>query len=152
MENNEDQCGGGGKFLLGLVLGGAIGAIAALLYAPRRGEDTRKMIAQKSSEYTEVAKAKTGEVAEAIKTNATQLGERTASAVNDLKAKTADKTSELVSNVRDSAQNLARQGKALVDAKATQIQNAISEGKEAFADTKQHLKKAVEEDGSEPAA
>ena len=39
----------GGK-LIWFVAGAAIGAAVALLYAPQRGEDTRRMIAEKSRE------------------------------------------------------------------------------------------------------
>ena len=39
-----------GKFLAGFIVGGAVGALAGLLLAPKSGEETREMIAQKSSE------------------------------------------------------------------------------------------------------
>ena len=39
-----------GKFFAGFLVGGAVGAIAGLLLAPQSGEETRDMIAQKSSD------------------------------------------------------------------------------------------------------
>ena len=39
-----------GKFFAGFLIGGAVGAIAGLLLAPQSGEETRDMIAQKSSD------------------------------------------------------------------------------------------------------
>jgi gas vesicle protein len=39
-----------GNFLAGAVVGGAIGATVALLFAPRSGEDTRKMLKDKANE------------------------------------------------------------------------------------------------------
>ena len=39
-----------GKFLAGFIVGGAVGAIAGLLLAPKSGEETRAMIAKTSSE------------------------------------------------------------------------------------------------------
>ena len=39
-----------GKFLAGFIVGGAVGAIAGLLLAPKSGEETREMLAKTSSE------------------------------------------------------------------------------------------------------
>ena len=39
-----------GKFLVGFIVGGAVGAIAGLLLAPQSGEETREMIAKTSSD------------------------------------------------------------------------------------------------------
>ena len=38
------------KFLAGFIVGGAIGAIAGILLAPKSGEETRKMIADTTKE------------------------------------------------------------------------------------------------------
>ena len=40
-------------FIAGLVVGGAIGAIAGLLFAPETGEETRKKVAVKSKEWAD---------------------------------------------------------------------------------------------------
>ncbi len=40
-----------GKVLLGLASGVAAGAILGLLYAPKKGKDTRKAITKKSDDY-----------------------------------------------------------------------------------------------------
>ena len=39
-----------GKFLAGFIVGGAVGALAGLLLAPKSGEETREMLARTSSE------------------------------------------------------------------------------------------------------
>ena len=39
-----------GKFLAGFIVGGAVGALAGLLLAPKSGEETREMLAKTSSE------------------------------------------------------------------------------------------------------
>jgi len=43
----------GFAFIAGLVVGGAIGAIAGLLFAPETGEETRKKVAVKSKEWAD---------------------------------------------------------------------------------------------------
>ena len=44
----ENRMGGVPFFLAGAVIGGAIGATCALLFAPQSGEETRKMIKEKA--------------------------------------------------------------------------------------------------------
>lgn len=43
----------GFAFIAGLVVGGAVGAIAGLLFAPETGEETRKKVAVKSKEWAD---------------------------------------------------------------------------------------------------
>lgn len=45
-----------GKFFLGALIGAAAGAVAGILFAPRSGEETRKMIGDKAKDYTEKGK------------------------------------------------------------------------------------------------
>ena len=40
-----------GKLLLGLVSGAVAGAVVGLLYAPKKGKDTRKAITEKGDDY-----------------------------------------------------------------------------------------------------
>lgn len=40
-----------GKMLLGLVSGAVAGAVVGLLYAPKKGKDTRKAITEKGDNY-----------------------------------------------------------------------------------------------------
>jgi gas vesicle protein len=47
---NQESKSSAGLFLAGAVLGGAIGAVLALLFAPQSGEETRKMIKEKATE------------------------------------------------------------------------------------------------------
>jgi gas vesicle protein len=41
---SNNECSNVGNFISGAVVGGAIGAGLALLFAPRSGEETRKML------------------------------------------------------------------------------------------------------------
>ncbi len=47
-----------GKILVGILSGAAIGAAAGMLFAPKKGKDTRKQIASKSNEYMYDTKSK----------------------------------------------------------------------------------------------
>jgi len=48
--NQDSRASGAGLFIAGAVIGGAIGATVALLFAPQSGEETRKDIAKKAKE------------------------------------------------------------------------------------------------------
>lgn len=50
-------------FLIGMLVGGVVGAGAALLFAPMKGEDTRRKISDTSRSATE----KVGKVASSVK-------------------------------------------------------------------------------------
>ncbi|MHA6280734.1 YtxH domain-containing protein [Salinimicrobium sp. CAU 1759] len=53
-----------GKILAGILSGAALGAIAGLLLAPKKGSETRKNIADKSNEYMYGAKSKYNDMAD----------------------------------------------------------------------------------------
>ena len=48
-----------GKIVLGTLAGLAIGAIAGILFAPKKGSKTRKLITDKGEEYVDVLKSYT---------------------------------------------------------------------------------------------
>ncbi len=60
-----------GAFLIGFVVGGIAGAVAALLLAPQSGEETRALIKDKSIELRD----KAAEQAEMVSTRANELAE-----------------------------------------------------------------------------
>jgi len=45
-----------GKFVIGALVGAALGAAAGLLFAPRSGKETRKIVGKKAKEYAEKGK------------------------------------------------------------------------------------------------
>ncbi|MCL2451671.1 YtxH domain-containing protein [Candidatus Saccharibacteria bacterium] len=57
----------GGKFFLGAVIGGAIGAVAGLLSAPKSGKETRADLKKKADEAKEFAGEKTKEAKKAAR-------------------------------------------------------------------------------------
>lgn len=155
--NNDSNSGG--AFLVGVLVGGAVGAVAALLLAPQKGDETRAFIAEKSADYASVVKNKTTEVADVVKQNANQISEKTHDTVDQLKNRTtdvattvADRAGEAVSSVKEQATNALNKGKALVEAGAAVVQEAIADGRNAAQKTENHLQAEVAESASEPGA
>lgn len=53
-----------GKILLGILSGVAAGAAAGMLFAPKKGADTRKRITDRSNEYMYETKSKFNDLAD----------------------------------------------------------------------------------------
>jgi gas vesicle protein len=87
-----------GAFLAGFVVGGLVGAVAALLMAPQSGEDTRTLIRDKSIELkTQVegtaadARAKAERIAQDAKSRAEDLQRRGQVLLEEQKARLGGK-------------------------------------------------------------
>ena len=59
-----------GKFVLGVLAGFAVGALAGILFAPAKGEDTRRDISKKSEEMIDELKDKVESLVDEIKSKA----------------------------------------------------------------------------------
>lgn len=46
----------GGKFVIGAMVGAVAGAVAGLLFAPKSGKQTRKIIGDKAKDYADKGK------------------------------------------------------------------------------------------------
>src|SRR3989304_5688712 len=79
MADNDTDLGFG-TFFLGLVVGGAVGAAVALLFAPQSGEETRMMIQEKGIEIRD----KVGESATAARVRAEEKARDAKSKAEDL--------------------------------------------------------------------
>jgi gas vesicle protein len=88
---NKDNAIG---FGIGLLSGAIIGGVIALLYAPKTGAETRKLIKDKTVEVADTVKEKTMGVIDAVK----------------------EKTGEVVEMVKDEYTEVNRKGHAAVKA------------------------------------
>ncbi len=70
--------GGGGGFLLGLLMGGVGGFVAGMILAPKSGEETRAFILDQSREWRDKADELTSATRERMATAASE-GRRAAS-------------------------------------------------------------------------
>ncbi len=125
-----------GSFLSGFMIGGLIGAAAALLLAPQSGEETRTIIRDKSIELKDRA-ADTAEEARA----------RAEAAAAEARAR----AEELSQQARDRAEELRKRGQEVYEEQRVRINKAIDAGKSA-AQGKKAPTSSEETPPTEPAA
>jgi gas vesicle protein len=104
-----------------LLIGGGIGAILALLFAPKSGHELRGDIA----DVTRKGIDRTRETAAQVQTRAGEYYEAT-----------RERAGEIYSTAADKAGVLAESARAVAGNKGGQIQAAIDAGKKAYADEK----------------
>ncbi len=90
MADNDDF----GMFLIGFVVGGVAGAVAALLLAPQSGEETRTLIKDKSIELRDMATeqadiftTRAGKVAEDARVRGKELVDSAGKTANEARAR-----------------------------------------------------------------
>jgi gas vesicle protein len=104
-----------------LLIGGGIGAILALLFAPKSGQELRSDIADATRKGID----RTRETASQIGTRAGEYYEATRERASELYSAAADKAGDMASAAREAA---ARRG--------GQLSAAIEAGKQAYAEEK----------------
>lgn len=94
-----------GAFLVGFIVGGLTGAVAALLFAPQSGEETRALIRDKSIE---------------LRDRASQTAEETLARAEAAAAEARQRAEEYAKLARERAEQLASEvrerGKSAIDA------------------------------------
>jgi gas vesicle protein len=129
-------------FVVGMLVGSAIGAAVALLYAPQPGDATRDMIKQKAGE----AKDRAGELATTAKEKAGTVAGTISSTVTDKAGTVRDSAMGMVDQVKSTAQDLVDKGRSLVETKKGQVAAAVDAGKQAYQEKRTELESDVLED------
>lgn len=77
-------------FAIGLLVGGALGALVALLYAPAPGEETRQTLSDRATDLGHTVKDRATDYGQTVKDKATVVGQTV-----------KDKATQVGSTVRD---------------------------------------------------
>ncbi len=92
-----------GAFLVGFIVGGLTGAVAALLLAPQSGEETRAVIREKSIELKDQAKVEADKALRQAETLAADAKEK----VQDYSRKAVKQGEELLETAKSKAKSIA---------------------------------------------
>ena len=101
MSNNDSSSGF--AFIAGLVVGGAVGAIAGLLFAPETGEETRKKVAEKSKEYADEMYSKFDDMKASVSEVMEDVKKGTAEVMEDVKKGTVEVLDDVKKNMAKKA-------------------------------------------------
>jgi gas vesicle protein len=108
-----EEKGGFGYFLLGL----GIGVAAGMLWAPRAGDETRQLLADKAGEGADFLKSRAGESSEYVRQRA--------------------------EDIKQSASELYEKGRTTVSRQKETLNAAVEAGKQAYRDSVSDIKSAV---------
>ena len=149
---DENESSGAGSFLVGALVGGVIGAAAALFLAPKTGSEMRGSLTtqatqlkdksieissvakEKATELTSVAKEKTGELSKTIQEQSGQFVDK----VKSMKSKTSIPMDD------GTASSEGEESIDFVDTVKSNIENAVEAGEESMTATAEAIKEAVE--------
>lgn len=101
------------NFLTGIVVGAIVGAAAGILLAPDSGEETRKKIAEKTSDLKEGLESKFQDVSEKIKNLENEALSEFKNKFYDVKGKIKDKYAHLSDKVDEVENDLLSKYKDL---------------------------------------
>jgi gas vesicle protein len=83
----SNQDGEFGAFFVGFIIGGLVGAAAALLLAPQSGEETRTIILEKSTEIKDKTAQSATQAMESARVRADELAASAKQKADDLQAR-----------------------------------------------------------------
>jgi gas vesicle protein len=133
MSNQQDNFTKG--FLLGALIGGAAGAITALLLAPKSGVDLRRDLAEKSGEWYEKANefaAEQGKVVGKVVNEGRVRAEQVVRTTKEQAGSILSEAETLLRDVRHRAEHFAGQAQHQVVDNVARIQDAAKVGVETF--------------------
>lgn len=151
---DEKESAGAGSFLLGAVVGGVIGAAAALFLAPKTGQEMRDdlstqatQIKEKSIELSAIAKDKATEYSAVAKDKATKYSAVAKEKATELTATAKEKTEEMTKTIQEQTEQITDKVKSLKKTveSAANDEAVSTEVEENLTATAEALKEAVVE-------
>ncbi len=118
--------------LIGLIAGGAIGSVLALLYAPKSGKELRADLKERADDFLGDAEAYMKSARSKASQIVTDAKERSDQLMNDAQRRAntlIDDADRIISGVK--------QKTAVVVEEGTKIKNAVKAGVDAFKDERQ---------------
>jgi gas vesicle protein len=124
---------------IGLLTGGAIGAIVALLYAPKSGKELRQDIRVKTDEYYDETEKFIADAKVKAKDLMNDGKKRSEQLISSAKAKSEEllKNAERIfAEAKSKTGAIVSSGKDIVDGETSKLKTAFKAGVDAYKDTK----------------
>ena len=134
---SQDNSGKG--LLIGFLAGGVVGAIVALLYAPKSGRELRNDIRTKSDEYYDDVEKYFAEARDKAKDLINEGKKKSDKLISDAKVKSEEllKDAERIFNdAKSKAEGYVSKGKDTIDQETAKVKTAIKAGVDAYKETK----------------
>lgn len=129
-------------FVIGVAIGSAVGAAAALLYAPQSGAETRQFIGEKAdevkvrgTEYAGIAREKASEAVDVTKQKAAALAEQATSKMRE----TTDQVKARAGSVVEDAKETLDKSMGMVERQTEAVKSAVEAGKQAYVEKSKEL-------------
>ena len=122
-----------------LLIGGGIGAILALLFAPKSGQELREDIADATRKGLEKSK----EVAGQLQERAGEYYEVSRERASEFYTTAKEKGNELVEKAKDTAEELGEKARGAAARTTNPISAALEAGKEAYLEEKRRTESSV---------
>lgn len=126
-----------------LLIGGGIGAILALLFAPKSGQELREDIA----DVTRKGLDKGRETANQLQERAGEYYEVSREKASELYATAQERATEFVEKAKDTAEDLSEKAKGAAARTTNPISAALEAGKEAYLEEKRRTESSVITEG-----
>ncbi|MGH1362333.1 MAG: YtxH domain-containing protein [Calditrichia bacterium] len=146
------------EFIKGLIVGGALGAVAALLYAPQSGKEMREELGGKAGDLYDRARreyddqlVRARENYDAAKARIADLEASASHFRGDLEENLSE-TGEKLRETGEKFRNVAGEGKKTVAEGASRLKDALGAAKSAYLKEKQGDDAPAENGAEEPAA
>ena len=133
-ENNS-----GSSVFLGFLAGGAIGAILALLYAPKTGRELRNDIKSRTDEYLDEADKYITEARNRAKVLINEGKKKSDKIINDAKEKSdaiLKDAEKIFHDAKAKASGNIDEGKSKLEKETDNLKNAFKAGVDAYKETK----------------
>lgn len=124
---------------LGFLVGGAIGAILALLYAPKSGRELRRDIKEKADGYIEDAEKYVSDAKEKAKNLINEGKKKSEKIIDEAKTKSEailKDAEKLFKDVKQKTGDIVHGGKETIGSEGERIKGAFKAGVDAYKETK----------------
>ncbi len=129
----------GKSFLVGLLAGGAIGALVALLFAPKSGRELRADLKLKGEEYLDEAEKYISEAREKARELINEGKKRSEKIISEAKSKSQElikDAEKIINEAKEKTSEVITHTKEKIETESGRISSAFKAGVDAYKESK----------------